>query len=68
MTIAWIGWLVAFVVIEAIAIKSKARGDTLSEHVWSWFSIRKSKNNVFTYGFLLFWLCLTIHFVTGGAI
>ena len=68
MTIAWIGWLIAFVVIEAIAIKSKARGDTLSEHVWSWFSLRKSKKNVFTYGFLLFWLWLTIHFVTGGAI
>ena len=31
----WIAWIVAFCVMEAIAIHRKAPGDTLSEQVWA---------------------------------
>lgn len=67
-TVLWIGWLVAFLVIETVAIIRKERGDTLSEHVWAWFSLRKSKKSLLTYAFAAFWLWLTIHFLTGGLI
>jgi hypothetical protein len=34
-TVAWIVWILAFIVIESKAIARKAEGDTLSEHVWA---------------------------------
>ena len=40
-TVAWILWLAMFVVIEGAAIFRKEGGDTLSEHVWKWFSVRE---------------------------
>lgn len=39
-TIAWLLWLAMFGVVEGIAVFNKQAGDTLSEHVWKWFSIR----------------------------
>lgn len=36
-TIAWIAWLVLFLVIEGLAIWSEAPGGTLSAHVRAWF-------------------------------
>lgn len=38
-TTAWLFWLAMFLVIEIPALLNKNPGDTLSEHVWNWFSI-----------------------------
>ena len=38
-TIAWVIWILAFGIIEAIAVIDKKKGDTLSEHIWKWFAI-----------------------------
>jgi hypothetical protein len=40
-TTAWLLWLLAFGVIEGKALANKEPGDTLSEHVWKWFMVRK---------------------------
>ena len=68
----WIVWIGAFIVIEAIAIWRKGPGDTLSEKVWKWFSLKGSKDKLkpwqalLRFGFLAFWAWLTIHFLSGG--
>jgi hypothetical protein len=40
-TAAWLGWLLMFLAIEAGALLNKQPGDTLSEHVWRWFSVKR---------------------------
>ena len=67
-TALWVLWLATFVVIEGFALANKKRGDTLSEHVWKWFSIKgKSKGFKFRRVVLLVLMTwLTVHFVTGG--
>lgn len=72
-TAAWVFILVWFAVWETIAIIRKKRGDTLSEHVWSWFSLRGRKGDLTKwqalsrFAFLAFWAWITIHFLSGGA-
>lgn len=39
-TAAWIFWLLMFAAIEGAALVNRKRGDTLSEHIWSWFAVR----------------------------
>jgi len=34
---AWIGWLLAFLLLEVPAALNKRKGGTLSKHVWRWF-------------------------------
>jgi len=60
-TIAWIVWILAFVVIEAIAVFNAVEGDTLSEQVWvvaaiplGWIALSA------------FMLWLTYHFLFDG--
>ena len=67
-TQAWIVWGGMFLAIEGAAVFNKRKSDTLSEHVWAWFSI-KSKGRGWLYrraalGGFLAWL--TIHFMTGA--
>ena len=68
----WIFWIGLFLIIEIAAIINPERGDTLSEKVWKWFSLRGSKEKLkpwqvlLRFGFLAFWAWLTIHFLTGG--
>lgn len=68
-TIAWLLWIAAFLVIEGKALFNKTWDDTLSEHVWKWFSIsakgRWWQLRRFALVAGLGWLCL--HFLTGGA-
>ena len=40
-TIGWITWFGFFAILEGIAMFRKEKGDTLSEHVWKWFAIKK---------------------------
>jgi hypothetical protein len=67
-TILWIMWILAFLVIEGAAIFNKDPGDTLSEHVWKWFSVTdkgigwRIKRVIL----LAFMGWLTVHFMTGG--
>jgi hypothetical protein len=41
-TFAWIGWILAFVVIEAASLLDRRSGDTFSEHVRKWFNIEEN--------------------------
>jgi hypothetical protein len=68
--IAWILWIIAFLIIEIIAVVRKAPNDTLSEKVWAFFSVKdKSKwwrlRRALLAGFLI-WLFL--HFLSGGVL
>jgi hypothetical protein len=72
-TIAWLAWLAAFLVIEGVAIARRKNGDTLSEHVWMWFAIRRPKDappagfwiHVRRLSLVAFMAWLAVHFVTG---
>lgn len=39
-TLAWVAWVLFFLVVEAWALLRKARGDTFSENWWSLFRVR----------------------------
>jgi hypothetical protein len=69
-TVLWALWVLAFVVIEAVALKRKARGDTLSEHIWRIFAVRDFKypKLVIVRRLVLLYAMieLTWHFTTGG--
>lgn len=67
-TVGWVLWLVMFAAIEGAAIFNKKPGDTLSEHVWKWFSIKDKAKGYRRrrFAFLAFWAWLTVHFFTGG--
>jgi hypothetical protein len=69
----WLSWIGLFLILEAVALVRKERGDTLSEHVWNWFSLKGKKHTkkpwqvAVRFGFIAFWAWLTIHFITGGS-
>jgi hypothetical protein len=67
-TIAWLIWILQFVAIEGVALCNKQPGDTLSEHVWDWASIRGKGAGWRARRFaLLAFLCwLLLHFLSGG--
>jgi hypothetical protein len=71
----WIGWLAAFCVIEGKALFNKTEGDTLSEHVWKWFSTQRTAAKqgqptgwvrLRRFVLLAFMAWLSVHFLTGG--
>ena len=68
-TALWIILLVMFGAIEGVVLFNKKSGDTFSEHVWSWFSIKGKgwgwRGRRFALLALLAWLAA--HFLTGGA-
>ena len=67
-TLLWLLWIGAFFGIEGPALFNKQAGDTLSEHVWQWFSIKYKgpawKLRRFVLLSFLAWL--SAHFLTGG--
>ena len=67
-TVAWLLWLAMFGCIEGPAIFNKVPGDTLSEHVWQWFSIlnKAPQWRVRRFALLAFLAWLVAHFLTGG--
>lgn len=69
-TAAWATWLLMFAAIEGAALADKREGDTLSEHVWRWFSIKnKSRGWRLRRAALLAFLAwITGHFMTGGEV
>ena len=72
----WIGWGLAFAVIEGVALVNARAGDTLSEHVWAWLGVRRSGARpartprwtlrVARIIVLSGLLWLALHFATGG--
>lgn len=66
-TVAWVMWLTMFGVIEGAAVLRKDRGDTLSEHVWKWFSVKeKAPGWLARRGVLAaFLVWLTVHLLGG---
>ena len=64
----WLIWLLLFGVIEGAALSNKKAGDTLSEHVWNWFSIgwRGKGWRARRFSLLAFLAWLVAHFLTGG--
>lgn len=72
--VLWVGFVAYFVVVEAAALRDRRRGDTLSEHVWDWFCLRGRKHGKSAWCiirricFYAFWVWLTVHFLSGGAI
>ena len=69
-TAGWITLLTLGGALEVWALVRKEKGDTLSEHVWKWFSVKhdgkaKTVRRV-GLGLIMGWL-LT-HFITGGMV
>lgn len=67
-TIAWIMWLIQFGVTEGLALANKTPGDTLSEHIWKWFSIKDKSTGwrLRRAGLVMFLAWLVAHFLSGG--
>lgn len=68
-TAGWVAWLLMFVAIEGAALTNRREGDTLSEHVWRWFSIRRKSSGwrLRRFSLLAFLAWLVAHLLTGGA-
>ncbi len=67
-TLAWLIWLLQFAAIEGAALVNKRDGDTLSEHVWRWFSMRQKGAGwrMRRFALLAFLAWLVAHFLTAG--
>lgn len=75
-TLAWLGWIGYFAVVEGIALFRSAPGDTLSEHVWMWAATARGPGpsgrlpsgwtKARRFALLAFMAWLSAHFVTGG--
>lgn len=67
-TVAWLFWIAAFLAIEVPALFNKEPGDTLSEHIWKWFSVKDKSRGWQARRFVLvtFLAWITLHFATGG--
>ncbi len=68
-TIAWIIWLLMFGAIEGQALLNDRKGDTLSEHIWKWFSIKDKAKwwRLRRFALLSFLAWLVAHMLSGGA-
>ena len=69
-TILWLGWLLYFLLVEAVALMYSNRG-TLSAHVWAIIGVGRDVDGSWhlswrRIAFLAFWSWLTVHFFTGG--
>ena len=64
-TALWIGWVLAFVLVETFALRNDMPGDTLSEHVTKWFSVRtKLGRTVFLVTWSGFAVWFAVHILT----
>ena len=64
----WLFWIAAFFAIEMPAVWNKTPNDTLSEHIWSWFSV-KDKGKWWRIRRLVLAIALVVlmfHFLAGG--
>ena len=65
-TIAWVAWLVLFIVVEFLALRNDVSEDTLSEHVRRWLSVKtRWGRTVFLVAWAGFTVWFGVHIVTG---
>lgn len=67
-TTLWILWGLAFAVIEGVAIRNDAKGDTLSEHFRRWFSTDTHRGRsawIVTSGVFFAWF--VVHIAVAGS-
>lgn len=64
-TILWLLWGAAFVLVEGSAIFSHKAGNTLSETIWRWFSVKGGSWTWKRFVLLGFLAWLLIHLVFG---
>ena len=64
----WALWLVAFCILEGIALLNRTPGDTLSENVWRTLLPARGQKywRLRRFVLLAFMAWLTLHFLTGG--
>ena len=68
-TIAWILWILAFGVIEGLALRNDKADDTLSEHFRKWFRTdTKIGRTVFLVVFGGFVAWFGVHILTDGTL
>ncbi|GAB2829255.1 hypothetical protein GCM10022221_29680 [Actinocorallia aurea] len=48
-TLAWVIWILAFVLLEGAALARPEPGDTFSEHVWRWFRVKDPRPTALTW-------------------
>lgn len=60
-TAFWLGWLAAFLVVEAVAVVNRRAGDTLSENVWHWFGVKARPQPWITWPLRVGLLWLLVH-------
>jgi len=65
-TVSWVLWLLAFVIIEWLALKDIDTGDTLSEHVWAVMFQDGRPRPVIYYLVAGFMVWLLLHFMFRG--
>ena len=67
-TTAWILWIVMFFSIEVPALINRRMGDTLSEHIWKWFSMKDKSDQWRIRRFCLLsgLMWLVAHLLSGG--
>lgn len=65
-TILWVSWFILFAVVEVLALRNDMPGDTLSEHVRKWLSVKTKLGRTV---FLIVWAGFTawfgVHVLTG---
>lgn len=62
----WILWIVAFAVVEGVALKNDVPGDTLSEHIRLWFRLdSRLGRTAFLVAFGGFVAWFGVHILTG---
>ncbi len=66
-TTAWFLWIVMFGTIELPALLNRRLGDTLSEHIWKWFSIKTKSTGwrLRRFSLVAFLSWMMIHLLTG---
>ena len=64
----WLAWLVAFAVLEGYTIRSKRKGDTLSETTRRWFGTNtKLGRMIWIASFGLFAAWFVVHIAVAGS-
>jgi hypothetical protein len=67
-TLGWVLWIAAFGALEGPALLNQTKGDTLSEHVWTWFAVTDTSHATRwrRLALLTFLAWLVVHLLGGG--
>lgn len=63
--ILWIGWIIAFAIVETVAVANDKKNDTLSEHLRLWFRVdTRIGRTIFLCLFAAFAVWFGVHILT----